>query len=260
MSDRPCTVKLEGVRALVTGGSSDIGQVLCRRLAAAGADVAFTYFSDHDGAEAARAAVESEGRHCEVLRANFREDAAADAVVAEVKSRWGAVDVLVHNAASGIFREVKDLKPRHWDWCLKVNTTSLYTLARGLLAGDEPLLNQGGRIIALSSLGGSKAIPQYAAIGASKAAIESLIRHLSVEVGPRSITCNAISPGIVETRALEHFPNKAHLLEVASSKTAMGRLVVPDDVAELVLFLCSDAAGMIHGQTIHLDGGYTAVA
>ncbi len=253
-------MQLDGARALVTGGSSDIGQVLCARLAAAGADVAFTYFSDHDGAEAARVAVERAGRRCEVLRANFREDEAADEVVRELSARWEAVDILVHNAASGIFREVKELKPRHWDWCLKVNATSLYALARGLLAGDTPLLHRGGRIIALSSLGGSKAIPQYAAIGASKAAIESLVRHLSVEVGPRGITCNAVSPGIVETRALEHFPNKAHLLEVARSKTSLGRLVTPDDVAELVLFLCSDGGSMIHGQTLHLDGGYSAVA
>jgi enoyl-[acyl-carrier protein] reductase III len=142
---------------------------------------------------------------------------------------------------------------------MDINARALLAITQGLLA-EPAALGRGSRIIAISSLGAGRAIPQYTVVGASKAALESLARHLALDLGPAGINVNLISPGIVETKALDYFPNREQLLDVAGRRTPLGRLATPADVAAVVLFLCSDAASMIHGQTIHVDGGYSIVA
>ena len=102
-----------------------------------------------------------------------------------------------------------------------------------------------------------RAIENYTAVGASKAALESLVRHLAVELGPKGINVNTISAGAVDTEALKKFPNREEILDTALSKTPLGRLTTPEDVADVALFLCSDLASMIQGQTIVVDGGYS---
>ena len=120
-------------------------------------------------------------------------------------------------------------------------------------------MEQGGRIIALSSAGAVKAIPQYSAIGTSKAALESAVRHLALELGPRGITANVVSPGVIDTATLKRFPHREDLLKVARLRTPLGRLTTPADVAALVSFLSGPAASMITGQTFNVDGGYSAM-
>ena len=121
-----------------------------------------------------------------------------------------------------------------------------------------PLMGEtGGHIIAVSSLGAVRAIPNYAAVGASKAALESLVRHLAVELAPRGILVNAISAGVVDTDALKHFSNRTQLLDESARRTPAGRLTEPSDVADTALFLASDLSGMMVGQTIVVDGGYS---
>ena len=123
----------------------------------------------------------------------------------------------------------------------------------------DALLARGASIVALSSLGAVRAIPQYTASPrAKRRSRPSLVTWRSSSV-PSGIRVNVVSPGLVETRALQHFPNRAQLVEVASSRTPLGRLTTPEDVANVVGFLCSDAAAMIHGQTLHVDGGYCIV-
>ncbi|HEY6726992.1 MAG TPA: SDR family oxidoreductase [Polyangiaceae bacterium] len=254
---------LSGKQALVTGASGDIGRAICRLLAARGAEVGIAYFSDHERARATAAELEAlRGRAPSVFRVNFGDTASSEAFVKAVCAEFDRIDVLVHAAASGVFRGVHELTARHLDWAMDVNARSLFSLVQGLIqAGPErgSLLARGASIVALSSLGAVRAIPQYAAVAASKAALEAIARQLALELGPAGVRINVVSPGLVPTRALEHFPNRAHLVEVASSRTPLGRLTTPEDVANVVGFLCSDAAAMVHGQTLHVDGGYSVV-
>lgn len=254
---------LSGKTALVTGGSGDIGRAICCRLAALGAEVAFSYFSDHEGAERTVRELAALGaRPPRVLRVNFGDAKSSAGFVAQVKAELSRIDLLISNAASGVFRPATELSERHFQWAMDVNARALLTLARELSGprGELPaLLGRGSVIVALSSLGALRAIPQYTALGASKAALESIVRHLALELGPRGIRVNTVSPGIVQTRALDSFPNRQQLLEVAGTRTPLARLCTPEDVAGVVAFLCSEEAAMIHGQTLHVDGGYSIV-
>ena len=166
----------------------------------------------------------------------------------------------IHNVASGVFRSATELSSRHLKWTFDVNARSLLTLVGGFVAerpDAPPLLPAGSAIVAISSLGAVRAIPQYAALGASKAALESIARHLALELGPHDIRVNVVSPGIVQTRALAHLPHRDQLLDIAARRTPLARLCTPNDVAEVVAFLGSPAAAMIHGQTLHVDYGIT---
>ena len=251
-------VDLHGRKALVTGGSGEIGRAICTRLAEAGADILFTFFSNHDGAQQTVEAVEAHGRKAHMVRAHFGKDPSIDAVLTAARETMGGVDIFVHNAASGVIKPATEISRRHWDWTHQINSRSFFFLVQGLL-GEEPLMGKGGRILALSSLGAVKAIPQYSAVGTSKAALEAAIRHLSLELGPLGITANVLAPGVIDTWSLKQFPNREQLLQLALLRTPAGRLATCDDVADVALFMCSEQAAMIHGQTINIDGGYSAM-
>jgi enoyl-[acyl-carrier protein] reductase III len=255
--------ELAGKKALVTGATGDIGRAICRQLASSGVQIAIAYFSDHEGAqEATRELERLQGRAPEVFRVNFGDAKSTEDFVADVEAKLERVDLLVHGAASGVFRGPAELTARHFQWAMDVNAKSLLALVQGLIKRDRErgaLLSRGASIVALSSLGAIRAIPQYTALAASKAALEAIARQLALELGPMGIRVNVVSPGLVETRALSHFPNRAELVEVAARRTPLARLTTPDDVAQVVAFLCSEASAMIHGQTIHVDGGYSTV-
>jgi enoyl-[acyl-carrier protein] reductase III len=164
--------------------------------------------------------------------------------------------VLVHNAASGYNRPALEQKPRGWEWTLNINARSLLFGAQHAARLMQP--RGGGAIVALSSLGAVRVMPDYIVVGASKAAIEAQVRYLGVELATLGITVNAVSPGVVMTDALQHFSAFQEVeerLTESIEKTPAGRLVTTDEVADLVLFLSSPAAKMICGQTIVIDGG-----
>jgi enoyl-[acyl-carrier protein] reductase III len=117
----------------------------------------------------------------------------------------------------------------------------------------------GSSVVGLSSLGSTRVLEDYALVGVSKAALEALVRYLAVELAPRGIRVNAVSAGVVETGALEHFPQKEAMLEMGK-RNPVGRMVMPDDVAAAVTFLCSPEAEMIRGQTLVVDGGWSLLA
>jgi len=171
----------------------------------------------------------------------------------DIKKEYDSLDIMVSNAASGVLKPALELSSRHWNWAMDINARALLSLVRT----GAPLMPKGGRILAVSSLGAVRAIENYTAVGASKAALESLVRHLAVELGPKGINVNTISAGAVDTEALKKFPNREQILSTALSKTPMGRLTTPDDVGDVALYLCSDLATMIQGQTIVVDGGYS---
>src|SRR5918994_5551966 len=217
----------EGKSVLVTGGSRGIGRAIALRFAELGAaKVAISYLRNDAAAEETAEEIRAHGAEPQLLRGNVGEPDKA-AVLAE---EAGPVDVLVSNAATGVIRPALELEERHWDWTLNANTRALFTLARHIAPGMQP----GSSIVAITSLGSQRVLGDYVLVGVSKAALESLVRYLAVELSERDIRVNAVSAGLVETGALAFFPNRDEMLERYASRTPAGRLVEPADVAEAV--------------------------
>jgi enoyl-[acyl-carrier protein] reductase III len=185
-----------------------------------------------------------------LVRGNVASQRVADEV-----AKLGPLDVLVHAAATGVIRPALETEDKHWDWTLAANSRALLSLARAA----APTMPSGSSIVALSSLGSTRVLENYALVGASKAALEALVRYLAVELAPRGVRVNAVSAGVVETGALEYFPNREAMLEMGR-RNPVGRIVSPDDVAACVTFLCSPDAEMIRGQALVVDGGWSLLA
>ncbi len=244
---------LHGKVALITGGSRGIGKAIALRYAEHGADLVLNYVRHRRDAEETAGKVEKFGRKCLMVKANVAKDNDVEAMFEEIREEFGKLDFMVSNAASGVLKPALELSSRHWNWAMDINARALLTLAHF----GVPLMGKNGRIMAVSSLGAVRAIENYTAVGASKAALESLVRHLAVELGPMGINVNTISAGAVDTEALKKFPNREQILSIAMDRTPMGRLTTPEDVADIALFLSSDLATMIQGQVIVVDGGYS---
>ncbi len=244
---------LSGKVALITGSSRGIGKAIALRFAENGVNIVVNYVRHRQDAEETARLVEERGAECMVVKANVANDDDVVAMFELIRERYGRLDLLVSNAASGVLKPVMELSTRHWNWAMDINARALLTLTQQAV----PLMTDGGRIMAVSSLGSVRAVENYTAVGASKAALESLVRHLAVELGEKKITVNTISAGAVDTEALKKFPNRKQILDSALERTPMGVLTTPDDVADVALFLASDLAKMIHGQTVVVDGGYS---
>jgi len=238
--------------ALITGGSRGIGRAIAIRLAEHGADVVVNYVRHKRDAAETAAAVEAFGRRCLLIKANVANAEDVRSMFAAIREEYDHLDILVSNAASGVLKPALELTERHWNWAMDINARALLTLVQQGL----PLMGRGSRVMAVSSLGSVRAIENYTTVGASKAALESLVRHLAIELGPQGINVNTISAGAVDTDALKHFPNREEILRLATERTPLGRLTKPEDVADIALFLCSSLAGMVQGQVITVDGGY----
>lgn len=238
--------------ALITGGSRGIGRAIAIRLAEQGADVAVNYVRQKKNAMITAKEVEKLGRRCLLVKTNVAKADEVAAMFQTIREQFGHLDILVSNAASGVLKPALELTERHWNWAMDINARALLTLVQQ----GVPLMKSGSCVIAVSSLGSVRAIENYTTVGASKAALESLVRHLAIELGKRGINVNTISAGAVDTDALKHFPNREEILQTAIEKTPLGRLTTPNDVADIALFLCSDLAKMIQGQVITVDGGY----
>ncbi len=236
------------MNVLVTGGSRGIGRAIALRFARDGAKrVAIGYLRNDEAAEATAEELRAAGTEPVLIRGNVTSDKVVDQVAA-----LGPLDVLVHNAATGVVRSALDTDDKHWDWTLNANARALLSLTRVA----APQMQPGSSIVAISSLGSQRVLENYVLIGTSKAALESLVRYLAVELGPRGIRVNAVSAGVVDTGALEHFPNKEAMLDFGRKNPA-GRLVAPEDVAGAVAFLCSPDAEMVRGHTLVVDGGFS---
>lgn len=244
---------LQGKVGLVTGSSRGIGKAIALRLAESGVDLVVNYVRHRQDAEATARLIEEKGARCLVVKANVANDEDLQTMFALIKSEFGHLDFLISNAASGVLKPALELSSRHWNWAMEINARALLSLTQQAV----PLMAKGARIMAVSSMGAVRAVENYTAVGASKAALESLVRHLAVELGPMGINVNTISAGAVDTEALKKFPNREQILDGALQRTPMGRLTTPEDVADVALFLCSDLAAMIQGQTIVVDGGYS---
>jgi enoyl-[acyl-carrier protein] reductase III len=243
---------LDGKVALVTGASRGIGRAIAVKLASAGCDVAVNYYNSADEAEALVAEIRASGRRACALQASVGIPESVDDMFNELKQHFDRLDIVVSNAASGVLKPAMEMTLKHWRWCLETNALALDLLAQHA----APMMPAGGRIIALSSLGASRAMPNYGFIGASKAALESLVRTLAQELGPRQIRVNTVSAGVVDTDALRYFPNREELLANYAHRTPAGPVLKPEDVAGAVYLLCLPEAAMITGHTLVVDGGF----
>jgi enoyl-[acyl-carrier protein] reductase III len=243
---------LNGQIALVTGATRGIGRATALKLAAAGCDIAAVYFNSHDEVEEVCAAVRARGRRALAIQADVADPGSVAEAFAAFRQQFDRMDILVSNAATGVLRPALELTLKHWRRCLETNALALNLLAQQAM----PLMTAGGRIIALSSLGARQAIPHYAFIGASKAALESLVRSLAQELGPRGIRVNTVSAGVVDTDALRQFPNREQLLAEYAARAPAGPRLTPEDVANAIYLLCLPEAAMINGHTLVVDGGF----
>jgi len=244
--------------ALVTGSSRGIGHAIALYFAQNGADVVVNFFRNRAPAEETVREIEELGRRALLVQADVGDLDDLKRLFDETEKEFGGLDIFIHNAASGYNRPVMEQKPKGWEWTMNIN-------ARSLLFGAQqaaPLMEVrgGGYIVSISSPGSVRVLPDYVVVGASKAALEALTRYLAVELSPKNIVVNAVSPGVVKTEALQHFDairTEEGIIEQAVAATPAGRILTPQDVAGVVGFLCTPAASMIRGQTIFVDGGYT---
>lgn len=249
----PATTAL---RALITGGSRGIGRRTAELLAADGVDVVLTYRRNVDAAQAVVAGIVGKGGLARAVPLEL--ESASD--IDELFEREFAdrLDILVANAAASAFRPIADYEPYHLERSWATNVRSFVQLAQRASA----CMPSGGRIVALSSYGSARAFPAYAAIGADKAAVESWVRHMAAEFGPRGITVNAVSGGLIDTDSFRYFYADDAMPPVATmiERLPVRRLGTTDDMAQAVRFLASPVSGYITGQVLVVDGGLTAVA
>lgn len=239
--------------ALVTGSSRGIGKLIALKLAKKGYDIVVNYNRSKKAAEETAAEIESLGAKALVVKGNVGDPKKIKEMFAKIAEEFGRLDVLVNNAASGVQKPVMELEEKHWDWTMNINSKSLLFCAQEAAKLMEK--NGGGKIVSISSLGSIRYLENYTAVGVSKAALEALTRYLAVELAEKNIVVNAVSGGVVDTDALKHFPNREEMLREAKERTPAGRMVEKEDIANGVLFLLSDEAEMIRGQTIIIDGG-----
>jgi enoyl-[acyl-carrier protein] reductase III len=245
-------MSFEGTSVLVTGGSRGIGREIALRFADEGAKrVAIGYMRNDAAAEAAAGELRERGAEPVLVRGNV----ASPKIAAEVAA-LGPLDAFVHSAATGVVRPALETEDKHWDWTLAANARALLSLARAA----APSMPRGSAIVAISSLGSFRVLENYVLVGASKAALESVVRYLGVELAPRGIRVNAVSGAVVVTDALDVFPNKEEMLRDARERTPAGRMVEAQDIADAVLFLCGPNSQMICGQTLIVDGGFSLPA
>ncbi len=242
----------------ITGSGRGIGRAIALHFARLGADVIVNFFRNRAPAEETVREIERLGRSALLVKADVGRLEDIQSLFDAIETQWGGLDILVSNAASGYNRPAMEQKVRGWDWTMNINARSLLFCAQRAV----PLMEKrgGGAIVSISSPGSARVLPDYIVVGASKAALEALTRYLAVELAPKNIVVNAVSPGLVETDALKHFDavrTDDQILERAIALCPAGRLVTPEDIAGVVAFLCSPQGSMIRGQTIQVDGGYT---
>jgi enoyl-[acyl-carrier protein] reductase III len=247
---------LGGKTVLVTGGTRGLGRAISLQFARAGASVLANYVRDTASAESLAAVAAAESLSLSTVRADISSPKGVDDVVGAVESTFGRLSCFVHCAATGIHKPLEELSLRHFDWTFNLNVRAFFELARRL----QPLLDPGSSIVGISSEGATRAVPHYTLVGATKGALEAMLRHLAVELAPMGIRVNALSPGTLHTDVWKVLPDSERRLAAATQKSPLGRLVSLEEVARTAQFLCSDAAAGIVGQTIVVDGGTSLVA
>lgn len=250
-------MSFRGKRALITGGSRGIGKAIAIRLAKEGVEVIINYLRNTTAALQTVEAIRSEGGVAHLIKANVGDPKAVKVLFSEINAKFLPLDMLIHCAAIGTFKPLSQITAASWDMTLAVNAKALFLCAREFAAlksaSDDRV------IVSVSSIGSTRYVPNYGAIGISKAALESTTRYLAAELAARAIRVNAVSGGPVQTDALKAFPEHEKVIEACIQKTPLHRLGNPEDIANVVLFLCNSNSRWICGQTLIADGGLSLV-
>lgn len=249
------TMVFQNKVALITGGARGIGKAAAIKLASAGCDLAIVYYNSSDEAQALVDEIQQMGRKAIAMQANVADHQSVKEMYKLFREQFQHLDFLISNAASGVLKPALKMSTKHWRWCMETNALAL----NHLVSEGRDLMPRGGRVIALSSLGAERAIPNYAFIGASKAALEALVRSLALEMAEFGVTVNTISAGVVDTDALKHFPNREQLLDEYQAHSLAARPLTPQDVANSIYLLCLPEAEMINAHTLFVDAGYSRV-
>ncbi len=246
---------MSGRKALITGGSRGIGRACAVHLAEHGCDVAINYLRNSAAAEETAELVRSHGSEALLLRYNVGKVENIQEMFSEVKDKWGHLDIFISNAVLGVLRPAEVFPEKGWEMTVDINAKAYLFCAQEAVK----LMNgrNKGHIVALSSIGSIRCMPGYSVIGASKAAIETLTRYLALELAPKHINVNCVSGGPIDTEALRAFPNYDELVADTEKNTPLGRMGTPEDLANVVVWLCSDESSWVTGQTIIADGGLT---
>jgi enoyl-[acyl-carrier protein] reductase III len=244
-------MSLEEKLALITGGGRGIGKAIALKLASQGADIIVNFFRHRDAADQVAKDIEALGVKAEVIRANVGDPAKIDEMFDMIGNKFGHLDILINNAASGVGRPAMDIDVKAWEWTMDINARACLFCAQ---RAAKLMEGRGGKIVSISSLGSPFVLPNYTIVGVSKAALEALTRYLAIELAPQGICVNAVAAAAVQTEALKFYFGE-ELSKDNRQVTPAGRMVIPEDVANVVAFLCSEEAFMIRGQTIIIDGG-----
>jgi enoyl-[acyl-carrier protein] reductase III len=238
--------------ALITGGTRGIGKAIARKFAENGYHLVLNYLRSKSNAMETKEELEQYGVKVHLVKANVGDVSNISSLFNEIEQAFGRLDIFVNNAASGVLRPLLEIEESHWDWTQDINAKAYFFAAKE--ASKLMERTGGGYIVALSSLGSIRVLPNYVTVGVSKASLEAITRYLAVELADKNIVVNAVSGGAVDTDALKHFPNREELLAAGANNPA-GRIVETEDLANVVYFLCTPEAFMIRGQTIIVDGG-----
>ncbi len=242
-------------RMLVTGGTRGIGRAISLRFARAGATVISNYIRDEKAAAELKYLAAQEGLPIELCRADLTSPRGLEQIEHAVKDLGEPLSGFVHCAATGVHRPLAELTKRHLEWTLSLNVTAFFELVKIL----TPYFSETASVIAVSSMGATRALPNYSFVGAAKGALTALARHLAVELAPKGIRVNILVPGAVLTDVWKAIPDSEQRLAEAARRAPIGRLVTPDEVASVAQFLCSQAASGIVGHTLCVDGGASII-
>lgn len=241
--------------ALVTGGSRGIGRSCALAAAKRGADVAITYVTNKEAAEKTAEEIRALGRRATIIQGDVGVAEDNVRAVETAIEGLGSLRYLVANAAAGTFGLTDELTVEQWDYTMEAHVRSLLVLAQ--TASPSMADNGGGSIVAISSLGAHRVYDAYAAFGTAKAAIETLVRYLAVEGGPKGIRANCICGGVVLTDLFKEIPEWESIAAAAGERSPLGSALDPDEIGEPAAFFLSDEARMVTGQTLCVDAGFT---
>lgn len=245
--------ELSGKVALVTGGTKGIGKATALKLADRGCHVIVNYFRSRDAAGRAVDEIKERGVEALAIRGNIGNADFHKKLFERIRAEYDHLDIFVSNAALGAFAGVFDVTEKIWDLAMRTNAQAFLFCAQEAIK----IMPSGGKIVALSSLGSHRCIPGYSAIGVSKAAIEALVKYLAAASSCQGVNVNAVCGGFIDTDALKAFPNYEELMEEVIRRSPLDRVGTAEEVADVVVFMCSEGANWITGQTIIVDGGYS---